>query len=99
MTFGQVTRRQTFQGERALMGYVFLTALQDLRDEIECTHDGEDEPRVGCDHRFRTARRFLLGTKPEWREWRDILCELVGQLPEQIEKQAIDVLHKRKRVA
>jgi hypothetical protein len=99
MTIGMRTQGKNFQGERALMGYVFLTALRDLRDEIECECVDIEDMAWGCAHAFRTARRFLLGTKPAWKDWRDLLCELLDQLPENIEAQALDVIKKRKRVA
>lgn len=84
--------------ERLLIAAVFHRAMDDLRTHIECNCVNMDRPTDFCSHAYRSARRFLLGTRPEWRVHRDLLCSLIDVLPERMQRRAMDVIATRKRL-
>lgn len=82
--------------EKGLILAVFYVAMDDLRHRVECTCEDIEVQSPRCFHAYRTARRFLLGTRRAWREHRDRLCRLIGRDPASLEAQAMRVLLKRK---
>lgn len=84
-------------GELGLIAMVFRLAKEDLAHAIECTCADIEAVTEGCGHHYRTARRFLLGTREEWRAHRDMLCELVGMDPARLHAETLRILGVRKR--
>lgn len=85
--------------EAALVAGIFAKAIDDLRTHIECTCADVEYQTCHCTHAYRTARRFLLGTRPAWRRHRDTLCQVVGVEPDRIQRRALEVIARRKRMA
>lgn len=56
--------------------------------------------QITCRHTFRTARAFLFGFIPAWRDYRNELCAVLGRQPGKVEALARERLaHRERRLA
>lgn len=60
---------------------------------------GRELHKVYCRHRFRTARRFLLGLTPEWQAQLEYACGFAGIEADRVKASALKALKVRRRDA
>lgn len=68
---------------------VCATDLDPWDEHGHCRHSTIGAHRVFCRHRFKSARRFLLGMTPEWQAQLEYVCGFAGVDVERVKARAL----------